>query len=374
MRKKILYLATSDIHLQTFHIPYFRWFKDKGYLVHVVCENRGNFDLPYVDKIFYLPFKRSPFKKENIHALIRLKKIIDENEYDLIHSHTPVVSVLTRLAAIRARKKGTKVIYTAHGFHFFKGAPLKYWLLFFPIEYLLSFFTDAIIAINKEDYNRAKERLKCKNVFYMKGLGVDPSKFRTIRKEERTFYRKELGFSNNDFILIYIAEFIPRKNHKFIIDTISNLIQIVPNLKVIFLGKGILFERTKKYSQQLGVKNFIKFMGFRTDVNKFISISDVGISASFQEGLPINILEEMISGLPIVASNIRGHEDLVEHGRNGFLFEINDKESFMHYIVRLYKNEDLREEMGQYSILKAQDFTLTNSIKSMESIYNYLFI
>lgn len=367
--KKVLYTATSDIHIKTFHLPYLKWFKENGYEIHLAVENRGNIDLSFCDKIFYLPFKRLPYSKVHLSAYKSLKNIISENNYTLIHCHTPVVSVLTRLAARKERKKGTVILYTAHGFHFYKEAPLKYWLIFYPVEYLLSYITDAIITINQEDYNLINSKWGNKYSFYIKGIGADNNKFKPITPDLRKELRKELGFNSDDFILLYIAEFIPRKNHKFIIESLPFMIQYIPKLKVVFAGKGVLLNKMKKLSSEIGIDRYINFFGFRSDVHILAAIADVGISSSKQEGLGLGLVEEMMCGIPVVATKDRGHKEIIIQGINGFMFPQNDRESFINYIKLLYEDPALREKMGKAALEKAQEFTIGQSVKSMADIY-----
>lgn len=367
---KVLYVATSDIHIQTFHIPYLKWFTENGCEVHLAVENRGNLAIPYVDKVFYLPFPRTPFSLTNISSYKDLKAIINDNNYRIIHCHTPIPGVLTRLAAIKARKNGTKILYTAHGFHFYKGGPLKNWLFYFPAEWLLSGFTDDIITINAEDYNFINDRMRHKNSHYIRGIGVDDEKFKTLTCKEILQIRTEYGYKPEDFILLYIAEFIHRKNHKFIIETLPELVNYIPDVKILFAGTGILLESMKAYSKILHVEKYIDFLGFRNDIEKLSAIADVGISSSRQEGLGLGIAEEMICSKPIVASADRGHKEMVNHGENGFLFKHGNHIEFIEYLKRLYNDPELRNMMGVKSNLEARKFLISNSLKSMEEIYS----
>jgi glycosyltransferase EpsD len=371
---KILYIATSDIHISTFHIPYLKMIKSEGHELHLIVENRGNLVFPFVDKTIHLIFPRSIFRFQNLKAYNRLKMIIDSGNYNLIHCHTPIPSMLTRIASIKARKKGVKVLYTAHGFHFFKGAAYKYWLLYFTAEWFLSFFTDSIITMNKEDYQLAKSNLKSNGVYYIKGIGVDSGKFLMREPEERIMIREKLGFTKDDFILTYVAEFIHRKNHKFIIECIPELQKSIPELKVLLIGKGILFDKCKNDVLNLGLSNCIKFFGFRNDVDLFASITDIGVSSSRQEGLPIGLAEQMCCSVPIVATTERGHKELIDEGINGYLFPQNDGLAFINAILKLYLNSSLREQMGVRGRKKAMEFTIENSLKSMLKIYNKFLI
>ena len=153
--KKVLFAATVDSHIKQFHLPYLKWFKEHGYEVHVATN--GKEVIPYCDVKHQISFERSPLKFNNIKAIGQLKKIIEKEQFEIIHCHTPMGSVVTRLAALKARKNGTRVIYTAHGFHFFKGAPIQNWLIYYPIEKLMARYTDCLITINEEDYEFAKK-------------------------------------------------------------------------------------------------------------------------------------------------------------------------------------------------------------------------
>lgn len=370
MEKRILYVATSDVHIAIFHLPYLKWLKEQGFVVHLAVENRGNVVFEHIDRIFYLPFPRSPFRRKYISTYKELKRIIETGNYSLVHCHTPLPGAVARLAARKARKRGTKVLYTAHGFHFSKNSPLTQWLIYYTAEYLLSGFTDGIVSINKQDYSLINGRMLHKDTFYIKGIGVQTQKFLTMSEDEMTILRKELGYSQNDFILLYTAEYSPTKNHRFIIETLPDLKNRIPQLKVIFAGKGVLMDQMKKLAYKLKVSDIISFLGFRHDVHKFACIADVGISASKREGLGLGLAEEMLCSKPVVASINKGHEEMIEHGVNGFFFKKNDKHGFSESIVRLFENPGLRKQMGEKAFEKAQQFKIENSLKSMISIYN----
>lgn len=194
--KKVLFVATVvKTHIMEFHIPYLKMFKEMGWETAVAArndyENPADCVIPYCDTYYNIPFERNPLKPGNLKAYKELKHIIDEGEYDIIHCHTPVGAMLTRLAAKQARKKGTKVFYTAHGFHFYKGAPAINWILYYPVEKWLSRYTDVLITINKEDFERAKT-FRAGKVCYVPGVGIDLKKFNVgyVNKEQK---RKEIG-------------------------------------------------------------------------------------------------------------------------------------------------------------------------------------
>ena len=197
---KILYCATVDYHFKAFHLPYMKWFKEQGWDVHVAAS--GTLDLPFTDQKFDIPIKRSPFDIQNIKAFKELKRIIDQNQYEIIHCHTPLGGVLARFAAKQARKTGTKVIYTAHGFHFCKGAPITSWLVYYPIERYLSRFTDSLITINSEDYQLAKNhRFHAKQIEHVHGVGVDTERFKPHKEVKKVEKSKRFRVIRPNYIL-----------------------------------------------------------------------------------------------------------------------------------------------------------------------------
>ncbi|MBQ2252552.1 MAG: glycosyltransferase, partial [Clostridia bacterium] len=217
--KKALYTATVvRTHINAFHVPFLKLLKDNGYEVHVAarCDYAdGNCTIAHCDRYFDLAFTRNPFSPKNIRVFRELRRIIEEERYELVHCHTPVAAVVTRLAAARARKKfGTKVFYTAHGLHFYKGAPLKNWLLFYPIERLCAKLTDCLITINHEDYDCIKDSFSSKRtaIERIDSVGVNLTRFSPASIEEKEALKAEHGFGGR-FILTYAAEFIHRKNH-----------------------------------------------------------------------------------------------------------------------------------------------------------------
>jgi glycosyltransferase EpsD len=313
---KVLYTATSDIHLATFHLPYFKWLKDQGCEVHLAFENRADIAFHDADQVFHLPFPRSPMAVQNIRTYKALKRIIQDGNYQLIHCHTPMPGVLTRLAAIGARRKGTKVLYTAHGFHFFKGAPWKYWLTFFPVEYVLSFITDAIITMNTEDYNHALNLLHPAEVHRIMSIGIDTHRFQPVSEEKRTEVRRMFGYNDGHFLILYTAEFIHRKNHRFIIEALPDLVRKIPSARLLLAGKGILFDEMMGLVRNLKMEEYVHFLGFRTDLAPLAASVNLGISSSRQEGLPLGLAEQMMCGVPVVATVERGHKELVIPGKN----------------------------------------------------------
>ena len=260
---KVLFVATVTSHINAFHIPYLKWFKEQGYEVHVA--SKGNQKIEYCDKHFDIPFERFPIKKNNLKAYKELKKIINENNYKIIHCHTPVGGVLARLAARKARKNGTRVIYTAHGFHFYKGAPLLNWIIYYPIEKFLSRYTDCLITINEEDYELAKNKFRASKVEMVNGVGVDENKFQIpMTLQEKHNLRQQLGLRDDEFVLIYVAELNKNKNQKMLIETMKHINE--DKIKLLLVGKGDLQQYYDDEVRKQNLENKIIFAGYRTDI------------------------------------------------------------------------------------------------------------
>ncbi len=368
--KKVLFVATITKHITTFHLPYLKLFKDNGYEVHVATDD--DVEIPYCDVHHKISIKRSPFKISNIKAIKELKKICNEEKFDIIHCHTPMGSVVARLAAKKARKNGTRVIYTAHGYHFFKGAPLKNWMFFYPVEKYLAKYTDTQITITQEDYELAKKKFKIKDLHLVHGVGLDEKKFNVeISDEEKRSLKKKLGLEENDFVVVYTAEISKRKRQELLIKAFQRIIKNNKNVKLLLVGSDSLNGKCQKLAKKLKIDGNVLFLGYRKDIPEILNISDIAISVARQEGLPVNIMEAMYMELPIVATDCRGNRELVIHNENGFIVPQNDvmENNIYNYTSLLIKDINLREKFGKKSKDEIKKYTLDNVIKDMKKIY-----
>jgi glycosyltransferase EpsD len=336
--------------------------------------NAGGKTVSFCEKLYDLGIERSPFNFRNIAIIKQAEKIINEEKYDIIHCHTPMGGVVGRISSRTARRNGTRVIYTAHGFHFYKGAPMINWLFYYTMERILARMTDCIITINEEDYTRAKDKFRSKNlqVYKIDGIGVDVSRFSKPTGEEKNNLKKKYGHSDK-FLLIYAAEFIPRKNHIFIINALPELIKVCPNIKVLFAGEGILKDGMQETINQRGLSKYVSFLGFCHNMPELYKMSDVVISASIEEGFGINIIEGMASGLPTVASVVRGHKEMVKQNKNGYLFDVKKPDQFCNAVYSLYSDSQLYRTFSDYALLTANCFSTEHSLEQMSAIYkNYI--
>ncbi|MBG9473209.1 glycosyltransferase family 4 protein [Priestia megaterium] len=344
MSNKVLFCATVDFHFQAFHLPYMKWFKEQGWEVHVAAS--GNMKLPYVDQKYNISIQRSPFHMGNMKAYRELKTVINENKYNIIHCHTPMGGVLARLAARKARKQGTKVIYTAHGFHFCKGAPPVNWLFYYPIEKTLAHYTDCLITINQEDYQLATQHFKAKRIEHVHGVGINTENFKPANEKEKIHLKESFGYHPDDFLLFYAAEFNKNKNQQLLLQSLALIKDEIPHAKLLLAGKGPLLENCRELAANLGIFHMVEFLGYRNDLQKIVPMCDVAVASSLREGLPVNIMEAMACGLPVVALDNRGHRELVHNNKNGWVIDSTSRVEFASKIKALAKIEGVKHKLG----------------------------
>ena len=373
-KKKVLFVATVvKTHMMQFHIPYLRMFQEMGWETAVASkndyENPADCKIPYCDTYYDIPFARLPWKKSNIQSFRMLKKIIDQGSYDIIHCHTPVGAMIARLAALSARKKGTKVIYTAHGFHFFKGAPLLNWLLFYPAEWLLAPVTDVLITINREDHARALKQLHAKRIEYVPGVGIKTGKFRN-QAMDREAKRESLGYGEKDFLLLTVAEMTANKNHITILKALALLKdkEEFRNMHYLICGRGEMWASLEESAKELGIAEHVNFLGYRTDAPELYRASDLFLFVTLREGLSVALMEAMSSGMPIVCAEIRGNTDLVDDGISG-VFSENSPEAVAEHILALYRDPQRRKALGEAASEKALLFDEENVLQQVKDIY-----
>jgi len=363
--KKILIVSTVSRQFYLFEQGNIEVLKSLGYEIH----GAANFDdanerLDALDIIRH-PFdiQRSPFSLKNIKAYKQLKKIMKSEKFDVVHCHSPMGGVLARLAA---RAVGIKtVIYTAHGFHFYDGAPLLNWLIYYNVEKYLSKLTDVLITLNEEDYCRAKN-FYARKVVKIPGVGIDLNRFKDL-KINRNKKREQLGITDGTVALLSIGEMIKRKNHETILKALAEL----KNENYVFLlcGRGKLLNYLKKLSCDLGISNKVKFLGFRNDIPEICIASDIFIFSSYREGLPVSVMEAMAAGLPIIASRVRGNIDLIQNGEGGFLHNPKDIIGIARSIDKLIENRELRINMGQRNKEEIKKYELQIIKNLMKDIY-----
>ncbi|TYP75664.1 glycosyltransferase family 4 protein [Paenibacillus methanolicus] len=369
---RVLVIAHLGRHFRIFGHYDFKVLVEMGHEVHIAAnfnETIDNFEDSNIVK-HQIDFSRNPFSIQNIKAYTQLKELFSNYNFGVIHCQSPSGGAVTRLASKKLRAKGTKVLYTAHGLHFYKGAPAINWLMYYTIEKQLGRFTDCIITINEEDYQLSKKWLRTiPSVKYIHGVGINTTRFSKPNATQKSDLRKKYGYNHNDFILFYAAELNQNKNQEFLIRGLALLIKEIPQIKLLLAGQGRAFKQLEHIVEEMKLQNHVEFLGYRKDIPDLLKIADVSVSSSRREGLPLNTLEAMATGLPLVLTNCRGNRDLVIKDVNGYVVEQNDLVNFSEAIKDLYASEELRGKYGRASLEMVRQYSLDNVKKEMKEIY-----
>lgn len=355
---KILYVTTIGITMGFFR-SFIHELIDEGNTVDIACSASEGVPVCYLEwgcKIYPLSCTRVPMDLGNVKAIKEIRHLVKRNRYDIVHCHTPVAAVCTRLACNQYRRKGLKVFYTAHGFHFYSGAPLKNWLIYYPVEWICSFMTDTLITINNEDYKRAKRRFHAKNTCYVPGVGIDINKF--SESSEGKKIKEEFHISSTDFIFLSVGELNENKNHQIVVKALAGL----SNITYIVVGSGEQ-DCLRDLAKRVGVNLILA--GYRSDISDFYNAANAYILPSLREGLNVSLMEAMASGLPCLAGKIRGNVDLIDR-EGGYLFDPTNIKEVRETIEKVMKN---RSEMGIHNREKINKFDVSNVITALFRIY-----
>ena len=378
--KKAVVIASVASMIDQFNRDNINLLQKLGYEVSVVCnfEHGSSTSNEQVKKLmtdldnlnvkhYHIPIPRDMFDIKNmIKSYCLLKKLSFDKQYDLMHCHSPIGGVVARLAFKKARKQGTRIIYTAHGFHFYNGAPLKNWIIFYPVEKLCSKLTDCIITINKEDYKRAKEKFCVKEVEYIPGIGIHVEE---IQNTYTDIEKKKTEFSiTNEKILVSVGELNSNKNHEIIIRALAQL-KTNKKYKYILCGKGDKEEYLKDLVKQLNLQNKVIFAGYRNDIKEILKLADIFCFPSYREGLSVALMEAMAIGLPVICSRIRGNIDLIDENKGGLFFNPNDIGECLNCIEMLLNNEKKCSDYSLYNLIKIKKFDINKIDFLMEKIY-----
>ena len=377
--KKVLMLASVASMIDQFNRDNIAILEDMDFQIDVACnfeygsstsqERVKQFKKELNQKnisTFHVPMPRSITKiKDMFSSYKAVWNILNENKYEIIHFHSPIGGVIARIASRKARKRGSKVIYTAHGFHFYKGSSIKNWIFFYPIEKLCARFTDYIITINKEDYQRAIDNnFSARKILYVPGVGVDIEKQQNI---VTSIEQKKIEFGITDeYVLLSVGELNHNKNHETIINAIC---MIDFPIKYIICGKGEKKDYLDDLVQRLGLEVKVIFAGYRNDIDELLKMSDIFCFPSYREGLSVALMEAMAAGLPVICSNIRGNVDLIENVRGGYLSEPNDVVGFSENIKKLISDKNERIKMSNNNKKDIQKFGKIKVNNQMRQIY-----
>lgn len=378
--RKILLVAKSLSHIALFHMPVIRMLKEEGWSVDVAGNNmapgRDVLDLSGVDRVFVVDFHRKPLHWKNVGAYREMRRILREGRYDVVHCHTLAGGFVGRLAALGYRRElgrgrvwgqdGIRVLYTAHGFHFFRGGPVLYWILYYPLEKWLARFTDTLVVINGEDEKRAA-RFPCP-VIRMPGVGVDTRRCRETGDPGRV--RTELGVPEGERIVLAIGELNRNKRMELVIRAFLEVGKKVANLRLVIAGTGPREERLKCLVRKIGLEDRVVFAGFLTELYPLIRTSELVVSGSRREGLPVCIQEAMACGKPVVVTDIRGHRDLVEDGVQGFLVQGTRVQDMARAMERVLRDRKLAGSMGDSGRRRVEELDVNTVREKYRKLYH----
>lgn len=376
MSKKLLFISNIiGKGVGSFAAASIRTAKELGYEYHMAAnfnnstpermkEDEQNFGII----LHHIDFVRRPYDPRNLKAYKQVVDLINREHFDIIHCNTPIGGVVGRLAGKKCNVE--TVIYQAHGFHFYSGAPVFNWLVYYPIEKWLAHYTDALITINKEDYERAKKKLHLRNqgnVYFVPGVGIDLAKYNTNTTISKEQIRNELSIDEKALVCISAGDLVHRKNYRIAIKAIGK----ARNERIIYLicGKGPDEGKLKKLTAELGVEQNVRFLGYRTDILDLFQASDFFLFTSLQEGLPRSTMEAMASGLPVVCSNIRGNNDLIIEGENGYLCDPHNPDEFVKAILKICSSDELRRKMSLRNLADINKFSIDSVCEELKNTY-----
>lgn len=370
--KKVLLVATVQSHIAQFHNPLIEMLNSKNVQIDVAARNnlteKNGLKIENVNEIYDIPFSRNPISKINIKAYKKLEKLILENDYDTIHCNTPVGGILTRLVKKNNRNIKAKIIYTAHGFHFYKGCPLKNWLIYYPIELYFSKYTDALITINDEDYLIAKNKMHAKITKKINGVGIDIKSFKIDDIEGQNKICQELKIKEQETNFVSIGELNKNKNQIMQIEAMNEIVKKYPNTHLFMLGNGPLREEYLEKIRQMNLEKNIKLLGYRRDIKNILAVVDSLISTSKREGLAVNILEGLASGKIVIASDNRGNRPAIKNGKTGFL--ITNKKELIDNMENVINNkEELKNRMKKEIENTIKEYSIEVVKEQLEEIY-----
>ncbi len=374
---RVLFVATVASHIRAFHLPFIKMLQAQGHHVEVACSTDVPLEspLPEVEMpVWDIPFARSPYSLGNIGAYLGIRRLLLERNYDLVHANTPVAAFLVRLAARNIMAQGIKipVLYMAHGFHFYRGAPLKNHLLYYSMERLASRWTGGLIVVNTEDLQAGRQfgLIEGKNLFLVHGVGVDMGYYNRAGHDQSPVVSKMLGLTEDALVVTCIAELIPRKNHLQLLDAWLDVHQRVPQAVLLLVGTGELENKLRRAVKDCRFENSVRLLGYRTDIPELLALSKAIVLTSRHEGLPKVIMEAMAAGKPVVATDVRGSRDLVRDGVSGFLVPLGHPELLAEALVRLLQDKALAGRMGAAGRDLVREYSLDRVLQEMKDIYS----
>lgn len=335
-----------------------------------VIKNEGNLELLQERNVRFVQLdlsSKKPLAKENLYAYREIKALLDRECFDLIHCHTPIAGFITRLAARKHRRNGSKIIYTTHGLAYTRFSTKKQWMVYYWSEKIASLFTDLIITINHEDEEKVK-KLWCKTVKRINGVGVDTVRYHDVEIDAEE-YKKQLGLPTDKIMVLSVGEISERKNHQIIVKALGSLPTKDDYIYVICgreVGDGNLTKNLIQLAKESGVDLYL--LGHRTDIPQILHCSDIGAIPSVREGLGLAGIQSLCAEVPLVGTAIQGIREYIIDGVTGYLLEPFDIEGFAEAILKL-TDRDHRRELQKNCYEVAKRFDTEISKKQMAEIF-----
>ena len=369
---KLLVVTTVPVTICSFLLPFIKHFKSLGWQVDGMAQgiSTDNDCVAECDRTYDIQWSRNVFDPRNLLAGVsRVKEVVSKENYDLVHVHTPIAAFVTRFALKDFAK--TKVVYTAHGFHFYRGGNSIKNAIFFNLEKMAGKWTDYLVLINREDEAAAKQHnfLPPEKIYYTNGIGVDTDYYASGKVEPTDIeqLRQELNLADSDTLLLSIAEFTPRKRHQDLLNALAKVAN--PQVHLALAGEGKLRTAMEELARELGICDRVHFLGFRRDIPTLIQAANAVLLVSQQEGLPRSIMEAMCLNTPVIGTNIRGTQDLLADGC-GLLVELGDTNALAQAMMQVVKDPDSLAVMAEKAKVKMKDYDLESIIQQYEYIYN----
>jgi len=368
MSYKVLICASTISHIMNFHLPYIKYFKEKGFEVHIAVP--GNELLENADLVHNISMTKKLLSINNVNAILQLRDLYKAYDFDILLTHTTLAGIIGRLAVLLSGNKNIKVIHTVHGYLFWNGCGSIKRLMYYLPELLLRNTTDCIITMNDEDTLTAQKLVKKAGlVEKVPGMGVNSERFIAASESEKTLKRQQLLFSDDAFVIVYAAEFSKRKNHLELIRAMSDIVSKEPNVILVLCGTGDMENDILLEVKRRDLQRNVQFMGWCDHMEEIYKACDMAISTSISEGLPFNIIEAQLCGLPVVASNIRGHVDLIKHGESGWLYTPRNPQELSNIVLDIINSSDQGKRQGEAAKSSANRYSLLYAYGANTNIY-----
>ncbi len=363
--KKALFVATTAGHIRAFHIPFIKMLEEMGCQADVACKVNVDLKEHIKGRVWNIPFSRSLSLFAGIQAARAMRALCEQEKYDFVHVHTPIASFLTRYAL---RDLNIPVIYTVHGFHFYRGAPLKNQIIYRTAEKIAASWTAAILVMNAEDLEQARGLgyVEGLNLFCVHGVGLD---LRCYSGGSRDQARKSLEIPEESFVAACIGELTARKNHIQLLEAWRQVHNEIPQARLLVIGRGELEDYLRRIVWQMDIEESIDFLGSRKDIPEILAAADILVLISKHEGLPRCTMEAMAAGKPVVATDVRGSRDLIADGCNGYLVALDDRHALSDRIVHLARNPDIMKNMGCLGRQKIEGYSIDIVLREVREIY-----